>query len=192
MNKNTERRIETKTLLTSAFWKLYKSKPITKITIKDITDLAGFYRSTFYFHFEDIYSILEMIEDNILNEWNEMVHKVLGEGNYDSMFTMISDFYKKNGEYMSVLLSPKGDPAFLHKIKEAMRPKAIPLFRLHYSEVESSLIFEFTISAILAFFTEWYHNSDKVPVEKAIRLLKYLASDNISSLIFDGTHKMKD
>lgn len=49
---------ETKKSLSSALKKLMRSKEMDKISIREITSLAGVNRQTFYYHFEDIYDLL--------------------------------------------------------------------------------------------------------------------------------------
>ena len=44
-----------------AFKELVKTTPITKITIKEITDMAHVIRPTFYNHFQDKYELIEII-----------------------------------------------------------------------------------------------------------------------------------
>ena len=46
---------QTKENLVEAFWTLYKDKPLEKITVKEITDKAGYNRGTFYSYFKDTY-----------------------------------------------------------------------------------------------------------------------------------------
>ena len=57
----------TKTKIVNTFWELYKKQPINKITVKQLTEKCNIHRGTFYIHFDDIYSILEEIETNLLN-----------------------------------------------------------------------------------------------------------------------------
>ena len=52
MKKQPQITEQTKDNLRSAFWTLYSSKPIDKITIKEITDLAGYNRGTFYLYYK--------------------------------------------------------------------------------------------------------------------------------------------
>ena len=49
----------TKQTMYHALKKLITTKSINKITIKDITDTCGLNRQTFYYHFKDIYDLLE-------------------------------------------------------------------------------------------------------------------------------------
>ncbi len=47
---------------------LYAQKPIEKISIKEITELAGYNRGTFYLYYNDVYDLLHQIEEEILGE----------------------------------------------------------------------------------------------------------------------------
>ena len=49
----------TKRALEASLKKLLKSKPLDKITISDITNDCGINRMTFYYHFKDIYDLVE-------------------------------------------------------------------------------------------------------------------------------------
>ena len=49
----------TKKALVDAFGKLLSKKPFSKITVSDITEKCGVSRMTFYYHFNDIYDLLE-------------------------------------------------------------------------------------------------------------------------------------
>lgn len=49
----------TKRALESSLKKMLLKKPVDKITITDITDDCGINRMTFYYHFKDIYDLIE-------------------------------------------------------------------------------------------------------------------------------------
>ncbi|WP_346889136.1 TetR/AcrR family transcriptional regulator [Clostridium sp. UBA1056] len=51
----------TKKLLSDALKRMMTKKPLEKITIKEIVDLCNLNRRTFYYHFQDIYQLLEWI-----------------------------------------------------------------------------------------------------------------------------------
>ncbi len=55
-------------VLAESLKELAKTRPIDKITIKEITDKAGVIRPTFYNHFQDKYELLEwIVEEELLN-----------------------------------------------------------------------------------------------------------------------------
>ena len=49
----------TKRALEQSLKNLLLKKPLTKITINDITEDCGINRMTFYYHFKDIYDLVE-------------------------------------------------------------------------------------------------------------------------------------
>ena len=49
----------TKRALEQSLKNLLLQKPLTKITVSDITDDCGVNRMTFYYHFKDIYDLIE-------------------------------------------------------------------------------------------------------------------------------------
>lgn len=51
MGTYVDAREKTRNNLVNAFWDLYCQKDINKITIKEITDRAGYNRATFYIYF---------------------------------------------------------------------------------------------------------------------------------------------
>jgi AcrR family transcriptional regulator len=50
---------------------LAEKKSLKKITVKDIADACGITRSTFYYHFSDIYDVLDGVVQAKIDEFNE-------------------------------------------------------------------------------------------------------------------------
>lgn len=65
MDLRTEK---TRRNIIEAFIKLRSTKPIEKITIKELADLAYINKATFYRHYEDIYALSDTIEDHLIDE----------------------------------------------------------------------------------------------------------------------------
>lgn len=70
----------TKKALAASVMKLLESKPLDKITIKDITDECGVTRNTFYYHFQDIYDLCSWIfisrAEEIMNAHRDEEHGI--------------------------------------------------------------------------------------------------------------------
>lgn len=67
MKKKPEITKKTKRNIVDNFCELYMEKPIEKISIQEITNRAGYNRSTFYQYFSDIYELLTYVEDELLS-----------------------------------------------------------------------------------------------------------------------------
>ena len=113
-----------------------------------------------------------------------MISEVLEQGRLEIMLEMVTAFYEQHGEYMSVLLSTGGDLEFLQKIKDTLRPKILSIFQVSGNDARATLIFEFYISAALAFLTSWYRNGKPIPTQKAVALIYALVWEGIASVMF--------
>ena len=93
--KTDPRILRTRKLIMDAFIALSGKKEFKDITVKDITTEAMINRATFYYHFEDIYDLLEKVLSEVLlinldcklyesNELNEDVIR--------SIFQAVTDF----------------------------------------------------------------------------------------------------
>lgn len=51
----------TKIALEASLKELLRTKPIDRITINDLTEHCGISRMTFYYHFKDIYDLVEWV-----------------------------------------------------------------------------------------------------------------------------------
>ena len=52
---------KTKEALASALRQMMAVKPVDKVTVKDIVEVCGVNRQTFYYHFDDVDELLEWI-----------------------------------------------------------------------------------------------------------------------------------
>ena len=53
---------QTKQRLYEALIHLLQQKSLREITVRELTELAGISRGTFYFHYADIYALMEQME----------------------------------------------------------------------------------------------------------------------------------
>lgn len=121
MSTYEKARLETKNRIIQGFWKLYKQKPIHKITIQNVADVSKVHRSTVYFHFQDVYQILECIEADLLsNLGNIDCHTGETEYGLKSSGQTLFNEYRNHKEYLSILVKEKRDYSFAIKYREAM------------------------------------------------------------------------
>ena len=57
----------TKESLGAALKQMLAVKPIEKITVKDLVEICGVNRQTFYYHFDDVYDLLEWVFEEDAN-----------------------------------------------------------------------------------------------------------------------------
>lgn len=175
MAKNPERVLLTKQNLKMAFWSLYKSKTINQISIKEITDKAGYNRGTFYIYYQDVYHILNEIEEEILHEVENishiMINLLVNQHNNIVEENQLFDFFKDNIEYLSVLLGENGDVYFQTKLKKLLKISIGERLIIDSIDVSNDTIdftLEFFISGMIGLIL-YYFSQDKEPNVDALK-----------------------
>ena len=95
--KTDPRVLRTRKLIMDAFIELSGKKEFKDITVKDITTEAMINRATFYYHFEDIYDLLEKVLSEVLLvnlNYNTYENDELNEEVFVRIFIAITDFQK--------------------------------------------------------------------------------------------------
>jgi AcrR family transcriptional regulator len=183
MKKHPEVTDLTKENLMKAFWDLYRLNKIEHISIKAITDKAGYHRSTFYEYFVDIYDLLNQLEDELLTKMEEeVIQSLRAEGN-DNFVQIVADLYEAQGEYLSVLLGEHGDPHLAKKVKAKMGSALMSRFGLSETEIHTSYMIEFGLSAIIATITHWYRNNKNLPSKEFVSLVRSMLMNGIFPLV---------
>lgn len=59
---------KTKRSIKNAFLQLRAQKPLERITIKELSELAEISKATFYLHYKDIYDLSSQLQDEVIQE----------------------------------------------------------------------------------------------------------------------------
>lgn len=176
MNKKIPCTSITKENLASAYWILYKEKGIQKVKVKEIADLAGYNRSTFYEYFKDVFEIQEYIENSIFDYLEQEIFSDLDLLNDEDVINKLTMLYETKAEYLSVLLSEKGNPMFVKRFKNFFKEKmfqSLPIDNLHQNPYVHYL-FEYVLSAEIGVITYWYQANDELSLREIIQLIRSL------------------
>jgi AcrR family transcriptional regulator len=181
MKKKPTITAQTKQNLIDAFWELYCTKRIEKITIKEITTRAGYNRSTFYEYFTDVYDVLEQLENTLISNLQELPIQQLSSSGVPLPFEALVSMYSHHSKYLVVLLGEHGDPAFQGRIKASMKPmiKQTLVGQGVKDDFELDYTLEYALSAMIGILSYWF-NQEKAPsIEKLMELLTELTSDGV-------------
>ena len=94
----------TKDAIKQSFLKLLNSKPIDKITVKEIVQDCGINRNSFYYHFADIPSLMEEIFNDQADEF--VSRSFSYENLYDSIMAAIAFSLENKTAILHVFNSP--------------------------------------------------------------------------------------
>lgn len=154
--------------LRNAFIELYKQKPIEKISIREISEKADTARGTFYVYYQDIYELLEIIENEMLDGL-----LMLGTKGRTDLYA-VYDFIETNRSVFIALLGPYGRQSFEHKVKAALFNESIQLAKEQRIETEKTAHAraEYTSSAVLGMLKMFLASNDRYTKEEMVELLE--------------------
>jgi len=182
MNKRSEIVAQTKQNIMDAFWSLYCERRIEKISVRDITNKAGYNRGTFYEYFSDVYDVLEQIENLLIPTLNELPPVSTPIGSFGMPLDAFLDLYKQNRKYYSVLLGENGDPAFASKLKNTVKPVIMNFFETNQEVNKSELdyILEYTLAAMIGLMSYWYQQPEPLATEDLHDLIVRLMEQGVT------------
>lgn len=183
MNKQPQKCKVTKDNLLEAFWIVYKEKALYKIKIKDITEKAGYNRSTFYEYFLNIDNLLEYAEEKLINEIIKELDNTIDNLNSEQLIAKVAQVYEYYGYYLSILLGDNGDPSFAQKYKSAVKTLFIKKFNLEETDLRIDILCEYSFGAILSTVIYWYNNDKPFSAEELAALLHNLMTNGIFSVL---------
>ena len=170
----------TKRALEASLKKLLNQKPLNKITINDITEDCGVNRMTFYYHFKDIYDLVDWIltEDAIkvmegrrsFDTWAEAFQDILQQ--LQDNKTLVLNVYRSVGreqveQYLYRLLDPM--------LKEFADRETTDIT---IQDSEKQFVIDFYKYALVGMVLEWIRRDMKTdPAVMTERLGKMIHGD---------------
>lgn len=185
MNSTTQNAIDL--VLAESLKELAATKPIDKITIKEITDKAGVIRPTFYNHFQDKYELLEWIT---VNELFTPVDPLLSNGMLKEGVTFILTAMEKEKEFYKKAVLLEGQNNFneiFHRCVKNSLMKYINLANLKeftkYSWVTEETVADFVGHAVTYIVVEWIKGNMAIPVDELTDVYLKLFQGSIMELV---------
>lgn len=181
MKKQPEITAKTKQALAIAFCNLYMEKPIDKITIKEITESAGYNRCTFYQYFTDVYDLLKFIENDLLDtmklSWQNDSNTLV----YPDLHKLLVLFDDKEC-YLKAVLGDYGNSHFLRRLKQELPFDSLQESFSQAGNIVPYLV-EFHIATSLSLFHVWLKNGKDISTDELFGLIHNLYTKGISYLL---------
>lgn len=148
--------IKTKDDLERSLKKLLANKPLSKITIKELTDDCNVSRMTFYYHFADIYELARYV-----SEKDAMRAEQESEGSIKNHLNKIFDiFYNDKIIIMNIYhsLSRENAQKYLEKsFKNVIERLVLQVsYGMNISSEDIDFIKCFCLNAVIGITEEWF------------------------------------
>ena len=122
MNSYDARIRYTRMVIEDCFLALLQEKPVSKVTVTELCQMAQINRATFYKHYLDIPDLLEKTEEKLLDQIRTFYQNTQ---DIEQAFLDLMIYLKSNVQRYMVLGSAYGDPSLMSKTFElCMRESA--------------------------------------------------------------------
>ena len=103
MNMNNEQKnTYVKKQITAALLALLKKKPLSAISISELTSKAEIGRVSFYRNYQSMEDILKQESDRLIKEWGRL-YESNPESSPETLFPSLFDFYRDHKEFYTTL-----------------------------------------------------------------------------------------
>jgi len=113
--------VRSRNLIKKAIAKLIHEKDFNKITVSDVIREADISRGTFYAHYTDIYSVIEQIQaeeiDNLNNFIDEFYFDANNSDEFERFIKAIFNYLANNKEYYALLTNSNVFVSFIERVK---------------------------------------------------------------------------
>ena len=162
MGQGTDRRVRrTKEQLKRAMTELLQEKGVREITVRELTERADVNRGTFYAHYRDLYDMLEQLENDTLESFEELLDRYAPEDmvrDLTPLLTEVFSFARQRRELMYAFLGQQTADRFLRRFSQVIYDKCLREWAGLYplgDVSEPNYYLEFVVSGTVSLVRTW-------------------------------------
>ena len=172
--------LTTKRALAASFEKLLAKRGLDKITVKEIVEDCGVNRQTFYYHFHDVYDLMEWVfqdtADTLLKNKDDLT-------SWEDGLDALMSFLRENRVLVTHAYHSVSHEALSESIKKILRPYILKTVRFQAEEMvpppdqeNVDFVTDVLTLAIRGIIIEWI--SSRRETEAEVRLEKFKKAIN--------------
>lgn len=177
----TSTTLQTKKTLAESLKKLMAMKPLNKISIKEIVDDCGYNRQTFYYHFQDIYDLVEWIYKE---ETISLFDSYQGNSTLSGVVLHLLEYLNENKAVALCSFHSLGHEHLKHFFYESINDVIMSVVNeyargLQVSEEHKAFISHFYTISFVGIIENWLEDGFKCEPEELVHLLELTIKGNI-------------
>lgn len=184
MDLRTER---TKRSIINAFIDLRAKKPLEKITVKELAELAYINKATFYSHYQDIYDLSEQLEEEaIRNILNNIPHPESIINNPKVCFLELNNALTSQNSLTKILFADSRAAILSTRIEQGIKQRVFETYPEYKDNVKWNIILSFIIQggfrSIQHFYIEEKSEEKKMEAAQIISELNEWITHNFLTI----------
>ncbi len=178
MEKLDARKRYTQMVLKQSFLALLKDKPVNKITVKEVCELAQLNRATFYAHYSDCFALMERIEQELIDAFEKSM-RYASFFDVTALIEAIYDMVEQNQAACRVLILGNTSATVLTRMIALVREDSIACWRKELpgaSETDIEMLYTHLSNGLMHVVVEGY---DKYSREEMIRFVSWVVKGSL-------------
>ena len=175
----------TKMIIKKTLIDLLKTKSISKISVKEICDTAQINRSTFYKHYNNVYDLVEKIENELISELKKSICQTKNKGTKKTLVEML-ELMKADIDLYCVLLSENGDRNFKSKLLVECYTELSKSFKYDFSvlpQEKQNWLLAFLDNGAFGILDCWIVYGMKESTEEVAEFMTLVLSNTIQTVM---------
>ena len=185
--KHAESTLKTKRALAASLKRLLEKTPLSKITVSAIIADSNVNRKTFYYHFEDVYALLQWMFENEVNRVTKQLN-VLAD--YEQSLLFAIEYVEQNKYILNCLYDSMGRDElkrfFYADFIESMTclaDVAEAYLGVKADDEYKAFLAEFYTEALLGIIVTWFREDKARDKEKIIKYIENIFKVTFPSII---------
>ena len=190
MKKQSQITTATRNAFFEALFVLHEKKPVEKITVRELSEKAGYNRSTFYQYFKDLPDLIFQIENDMIQYIKELISQHIGKNHPEEVFIHVfTTIFQEKSNYLKVVFSQTPYNHFSQKIKEEMTPLFAQKMKLPLEQPQTRYLLDFYFSGILSVFRRRSLFPQEISTEEFEKLIKKIVDVMQKSELFISSNE---
>lgn len=175
----------TKEALAAALKQMMMVKPIGKITVKDLVEICGVNRQTFYYHFDDVYDLLEWVFEEDANR--VLPHQVVYEHWREDVMIFMK-YLEENSSFTLNVYNSNSRVYMLRYLRDKMA-ECIRSFAIIVSEnynikrQDFEFVVEFYANVAIGFISQWLDMGMQLPKEITTERILRVMDNSVENIL---------
>lgn len=170
MGKTDARVRYTKRVLKDSLLKLLTEKPINKITVTEVCELAELNRATFYSHYSDCFALLESIEDELVEAFRRSLEMVTSF-DIPGLIGAIYGILDQHKTACDVLIFKKISPSVLRRMIDIARERSMYYWKkelIHATDEQLDMLYIHLSNGLLRVVLDGYSKYSREDVTRFV------------------------
>lgn len=176
----------TKEAFAAALKQMMAVKPIDRITIKDLVDICGVNRQTFYYHFDDVYDLLEWVFEQ---DASRVLPKEIAVDHWREDVTIFFEYLYQNSSFVINVYNSDSRRYMLRFLKERLEGcirgfAEIVSANRNIDRQDFEFVVEFYSNGIIGLISQWLDLGMKLPYSITKERFLVALDNSVENLLY--------